>query len=165
MNARLKKTLVGVDVANADDHIGTGFIRLGKQPHMEAWTLDEWIDLMSMDSKISGQVRVVSSWAPQIKMPERPMRGTMRAVVYEATDLKAGDAFGRHGGVVRPSIDGAVPPRRRAQSSARAAGVAASAASSCPAPCCHPGKSRYSQYCTPQPVSYTHLTLPTNREV
>jgi hypothetical protein len=103
---------------DADDHIGTGFIRLvsqngyllsrrggslpasasgfdthrhsisscvgqGRHPHMDTWELDEWIELMSVDSKICGEVRVVSRWAPRIKMPEQPMRGTMRAVVFE----------------------------------------------------------------------------------
>jgi Ca2+-binding EF-hand superfamily protein len=85
------------DTADADDHIGTGFIKLGEKDELVPWEADEWITILEKAGrKTTGEVRVVSSWNPLVREPEKPLLGKMTVKVYEATDLKSVDTFGKN---------------------------------------------------------------------
>ena len=95
--ARLDISAFDEDEVGDDDHIGTGFVRLGKQEEMSPWEMDDWIDVMEKAGrKKTGQVRVCTSWAPEVKEPEKPLLGKMVVTIFEASDLKSVDTFGKN---------------------------------------------------------------------
>lgn len=92
---RIDVTAFDEDQADADDHIGTGFIKLAEKDELAKWDVDEWITILEKAGrKTTGEVRVVASWNPVVKEPEKPLLGKMTVTVYEANDLKSVDTFG-----------------------------------------------------------------------